>query len=456
MGDDAIVLYSTPEHLNSILYLATFITEHHPSISLVVLSTAAAASITAASSITYRRLPTPALPPNSNYDHIELFYEIPRLNNPNLRQALEEISQKSKIKSIILDFFCNCAFEVCTSFNVPTYFCNTTGASGACLLLYWPTIHENTGGRLSDFVEVPGCPLFHPSDLPQMMLFPQSLSYKHLLDTSINVRKSDGIIVNTFSALELRAVEAITNGLCIPNALTPPVYPLGPLIAGERCKTNGGGGGNHECLRWLDLQPCNSVIFLCFGRRGVFSAQQLKEIAIGLENSGCRFLWSVRNPSEKRNSAADEEPDLGELLPEGFLERIKDRGLVLKNWAPQTEVLSHKSVGGFVTHCGQSSVLEAVTFGVPMIGWPLYAEQRMNRVVMVEEMKVALPLEETVEGFVTAAELEKRVRGLMDSKTGKEIRRRVAEMKYAAAAAVKKDGTSLVALEKLMERVINS
>lgn len=450
--EDAIVLYSTPEHLNSMLFLATFITKHHPSTSVVVLSTATVTAA-AAASVTYRRLPTPALPSNSNYNHIELFYEIPRLNNPNLQQALEEISHKSKIKAIILDFFCNCAFEVCTSFNIPTYFCSTTGASGACLLLYWPTIHENTGDqKLSGFVEVPGCPLFQPLDLPRMLIFPQSLSYKHLLDTSINVRKSDGIIVNTFSALELRAVEAITNGLCIPNAPTPPVYPLGPLIAGENSKTN----GNPECLQWLDLQPCNSVVFLCFGRRGVFSAQQLKEMATGLENSGCRFLWVVRNPPEKRNSAAAEEPDLAELLPEGFLERTEDRGLVLKNWAPQTEVLSHESVGGFVTHCGQCSVLEAVTFGVPMIGWPLYAEQMMNRVVMVEEMKVALPLEETAEGLVTAAELEKRVRELMDSKEGKQIRRRVAEMKYAAAAAVKKDGTALVALEKFMEKVINS
>lgn len=288
-----------------------------------------------------------------------------------------------------------------------------------------------------------------------MLNFPRTLIYKHLLDTSNNVIKSDGIIVNTFSALELRAVEAIKTGLCVPNGPTPPVYPLGPLIAGGNYELHNGGGEKHECLRWLDLQRDKSVIFLCFGRRGVFSVEQLKEIAIGLENSGCRFLWAVRinNPPEKINS----EPDLLDMLPEGFLERIKGRGVVLKNWAPQTEVLSHDSVGGFVTHCGQSSVLEAVVFGVPMIGWPLYAEQRMNRVVMVEEMKVALPLEETAEGLVTAAELEKRVRELMmDSKTGREIKRRVAELKYAAAAAVEKGGTSLVALGKFMEKVINS
>ncbi|KAI3471177.1 hypothetical protein Pfo_027840 [Paulownia fortunei] len=431
--EDTIVLYSTPEHLNSMLVLAVFISKHHPSISVVMLSTAAADSAAAAPSITYRRLPTPALPQKSTSDLVELFFEIPRLNNPNLRQALQEISQKSKIKAFIIDFFCNSAFEVSTSLSIPTYFCNTTGAFGLCVLLHWPTIHDTVPGDLNDFIEIPGCPPIHSLDLPRLCFF-----------------KSAGIIVNTFYALEFTAMEALANGLCIPDAPTPPVYSLGPLIAE---KNVGGGGAKHDCLRWLDLQPSRSVVFLCFGRGGVFSAEQLKEMALGLEKSGKRFLWAVRSPPGKRSSATPEEPDLDALLPEGFLERTKDRGLVLKSWAPQMEVMGHESVGGFVTHCGQSSLLEAVSFGVPMIGWPLYAEQRMNRVFMIEEMKVALPLEESADGFVTAAELEKRVRELMDSKMGKEVRRRVTELKYAAAAAVRKGGSSLVALEKFMDTV---
>lgn len=126
---------------------------------------------------------------------------------------------------------------------------------------------------------------------------------------------------------------------------------------------------------------------------------------------------------------------------------------MIKSWAPQKEVLSHDAVAGFVTHCGRSSILEAVSFGVPMIGWPIYAEQRMNRVFMVEEMKVALPLEEVAGGFVTAGELEKRVRELMESKTGKAIRHRVTELKHAAAAAVGENGSSVVALEKFINSV---
>ncbi|KAG8381228.1 hypothetical protein BUALT_Bualt06G0100400 [Buddleja alternifolia] len=352
--EDTIVLYATPEHLNTISLLAKFISKHHPSIPIIIISTAAAsaaATITAVPSITYHPLPTAALPPNFTTNPVELFFEIPRLNNPNLHQALRQISHKSKIKAFIIDFFCYPAFEVSTSLNIPTYFDFSTGAFGLCAMLYWPTIHEAVSGNikdLNDFIHIPGCPPIHSSDFPEGMFYRGSNTYKHFLKSAINMAKSNGIIVNSFDAIAVRAKEALSNGLCTPNAPTPPIYFLGPLIDSQN------GNAEHECLRWLDLQPSDSVIFLCFGRRGLFSAEQLKEIAIGLENSGHRFLW----------------------------------------------------------------------------------------VFMVEEMKVALPLEEAEGGFVTAVELEEGVRELMDSETGRDVRQRIMEMKIAAEAAVRKDGSS--------------
>lgn len=92
----------------------------------------------------------------------------------------------------------------------------------------------------------------------------------------------------------------------------------------------------------------------------MFSEEQLKEIAVGLEKSGERFLWVVRNPPELQNQT---EPDLESLLPEGFLNSTKNRGMVVKSWAPQVPVLNHKALGGFVTHCGWNSVLESVCAG---------------------------------------------------------------------------------------------
>ncbi|XP_041014133.1 anthocyanidin 5,3-O-glucosyltransferase-like [Juglans microcarpa x Juglans regia] len=164
----------------------------------------------------------------------------------------------------------------------------------------------------------------------------------------------------------------------------------------------------------------------------------MKEIAVGLENSGQRFLWVVRNPPPDK----DKEPKLDELLPKGFLERTKDRGFVMKQWAPQVEVLSHDSVGRFVTHYGWNLVLEVVCGGVQMIGWPLYAKQRMNMVIMVKDLKVALAVNESENGCVSGEELEKWVRELMDSEEGKEVRKRSSAMRDDAAKAMGKGGSS--------------
>ena len=107
---------------------------------------------------------------------------------------------------------------------------------------------------------------------------------------------------------------------------------------------------------------------------------------------------------------------------------------MVKSWAPQVAVLNHDSVGGFITHCGWNSVLESVCAGVPMVAWPLYAEQRFNRVLLVEEMKIALPMVESETGFVNSTEVEKRVKELMESKEGNSVRERTIAMKHAAKA----------------------
>ncbi|XP_051121674.1 chalcone 4'-O-glucosyltransferase-like [Andrographis paniculata] len=436
---DAVVLYSTPTHLNSLSPLAALIADHYPSISVLLLSTAAPPP-SLPPSVAYCRLPTPPLPPDAHSDPSFLM-EIPRLCNPDFRRFLAETSGKFTIKAVVLDFFCNSAFEVSNSFDIPTYFCVTTAAIGLCNLLYWPIIHRNIPldmAEVKDFIHIPGCTALLSKDLPAVLLRRRSNFYKQHLETSMTMRKSAGIIVNTFYALEVRAMEALVNGLCVPDApSSPPIYSMGPLITAA-------AGGEHECLRWLDLQPSKSVVFLCFGREGVFSGEQLRETAAGLENSGHRFLWTVRGRGGERA-----------VLPEGFVERTKGRGIVVEEWAPQRAVLSHDSVGAFVTHCGQSSVLEAVAAGVPMVGWPLYAEQRLSRAGLVEEARLALPMEEEPGGggLVTAAEVERRIREVMESKRGEEIRRRVGEMKVSVAAAVRKGGSSAVALEKFMAAV---
>ena len=47
-------------------------------------------------------------------------------------------------------------------------------------------------------------------------------------------------------------------------------------------------------------------------------------------------------------------------------------------WLPQNDVLAHPNTKLFITHCGNNGQYEAVYHGVPMIGFPLFAEQHHN------------------------------------------------------------------------------
>jgi UDP:flavonoid glycosyltransferase YjiC (YdhE family) len=89
--------------------------------------------------------------------------------------------------------------------------------------------------------------------------------------------------------------------------------------------------------------------------------------------------------------------------------------------------------------------------GVPMICWPLYAEQRLNKVHVVEEMKVGVVMEGYDEELVTADEVEAKVRLVMESEEGKKLRERTATAKEMAADAIKQGGSSYVELGEFLK-----
>jgi len=182
---------------------------------------------------------------------------------------------------------------------------------------------------------------------------------------------------------------------------------------------------------------------------------QVKEMAAALERSGHRFLWVVRSrPAGDMTQLTD--ADLGEVLPNGFLDATKERGLVWPSWAPQADILSHRAVGGFVTHCGWNSCLESLWFGVPMLVWPLYAEQHLNALETVRDLGVAVGLEVDRKNgnFVKGEELERGVRSLMgESEEGKRVRAKVEEMKVASRKTIEEGGSSFNYLKKLAQEL---
>ncbi|KAF7003693.1 hypothetical protein CFC21_018982 [Triticum aestivum] len=402
------------------------------------------AGIEAASpSLSFHCLPRATLPSDVPAGSFEAqLFGLARASNPDLPDFLRSASPAPE--ALVIDFFCSSALDVGVELGIPTYFFHTTCIASVAFCLYQQVIHEQTALSFrdlgSDLLHVPGLPPIPADHLPAFILDRDSLSSKFFLGASERLCNSQGLIVNSCRSLEPRATDAIVSGLCtLPGRRTPPLYCIGPLIKPDEAGTQ----QRHECLAWLDGQPKASVVFLSFGSLGRFSAEQIKQMAAGLETSGQRFLWVVRRPTGDEHQPAG---DLNTLFPEGFLDRTKERALVVMSWAPQQAVLAHGAVGGFVTHCGWNSVLEAVMPGVPMLAWPLYAEQHTNKVFLVEEMRLAVAMEGYAKEMVEGQEVVEKVRWLIESDDGRELRHRTQAAMRQAKEALDDGGESRTAL----------
>nr|GMD06417.1 zeatin O-xylosyltransferase-like [Ipomoea batatas] len=122
------------------------------------------------------------------------------------------------------------------------------------------------------------------------------------------------------------------------------------------------------------------------------SDEEVRELAMGLELSKHRFLWVLRD-ADKGNIFSGKSRRIIEL-PEGFEERVKGVGLVVRDWAPQPEILSHRATGGFMSHCGWNSCMESITLGVPMAAWPMHSDQPMNSFLVAKILKTGLIVRE--------------------------------------------------------------
>ncbi|KAM1358184.1 hypothetical protein ACFX1Q_045174 [Malus domestica] len=213
-------------------------------------------------------------------------------------------------------------------------------------------------------------------------------------------------------------------------SMAPQILPIGPLLASNQLESSAGNIlPDDSCLNWLDQQSPQSVIYVAFGSVAVFDRKQFEELAWGLEHSNRPFLWVVRD---------DNAHTKNEAFPEGFLDSVADRGRIVA-WAPQQRVLSHPSIACFVSHCGWNSTMEGVSYGVPFMCWPYFADQFLNQTYICEVWKVGLGFERDESGIVTRREISSKVEQLLGND---EIGARVLDMKKKVMDSVKEGGGS--------------
>nr|GMD61283.1 UDP-glucose iridoid glucosyltransferase-like [Ipomoea batatas] len=246
---------------------------------------------------------------------------------------------------------------------------------------------------------------------------------------SNDIRSSVACIWNSVDELEHSALSKLQQRYKVP------FFPIGPFHKRASDSSTSLLEEDTSCLEWLDSQAPGSVLYISIGSLVHISEKDLVETAWGLANSEQPFLWVVRPGSV---NGCDQ-------LPEDFERVIGDRGRIVK-WAPQRSVLSHRAVGGFMSHCGWNSTLESICEGVPMICTPVISDQPVNARYITEVWKVGMELEKAERGVV-----ETTIRKLMAGSEGRELRKRVVDLKLKLESCMQKGGSSYQALDELVE-----
>lgn len=211
-------------------------------------------------------------------------------------------------------------------------------------------------------------------------------------------------------------------------------------------------GKRHKSLEWLDKQAQDSVIYVSFGTTTSFSDEEIRELANGLENSKQKFIWVLRDAD--KGDIFDGEVRRVEL-PEGFEERLGEKGLVVREWAPQLEILAHPATGGFMSHCGWNSSMESITMGVPIAAWPMHSDQPRNATLIIEVLKIGISVRDWEHRGdpVTSSSIETVIRKLMASDEGDEMRKRAAKLGDDVRRSVEKGGVTRMEIDSFIAHI---
>eukprot|EP00253_Pinus_taeda_P010749 PITA_10749 len=386
----------------------------------------------------------------------DMLRKIGALTLPNLIERLS--AQGNKISCIVYDSFLDWVPDVAKKFNIPVAFFWTQSCAvysiydnftrgGLGMFLFTKPVLANLldeTGKTVDAIEITGLPLLKVSDLPTFLHPSNTDGSLFLMDQFKPLPEATWVLGNSFSELEWDEINSMKS--------IAPIRTVGPLIPSaflDRQNPGDTDPGAHlwkttNCMDWLSTKAPASVVYVSFGSLTVLSKEQIHEIALGLKTSGYPFLWVIRG-----------EINSEETLPAGFLTQTSGQGLVVP-WCRQLQMLSHSSVGAFMTHCGWNSTLESLSLGVPMLTVPQWSDQTTNSAYIVEKWKAGMRLCKRLEnGLVGKEEVEKCIKIVMESQLGAELRKNALQWKKLSKEAMVKGGSSDKNIQEFVEAVID-
>lgn len=373
-------------------------------------------------------------------------------------KAFEKLTPKPSC--IISDVGFPYTSQIATKFNIPRI--SFYGVSCFCLVWQQNLIVSNVMEKIATDSEY-----FLIPEIPHKVVITKAQTpssndgdWKDFVEKMAAAEMvSYGVVVNSFEELEPEYASDLK------KTRNGKVWCVGPVSL--RNKNNAQRGNSkvassidvENCLKWLDLQKPNSVIYVCLGSICNLTSLQFIELGMALEACERPFIWVIR----ERNQTEE----LNKWIKESTLEeRTKGKGFLIKGWAPQVLILSHFSIGGFLTHCGWNSTLEAICAGVPMITWPLFGDQFFNERFVVEILRVGVMVgvespvnwgdEENVGVLVKKEDVERAIEKLMDDTNheSEERRKRAKELAEMAKRGVEEGGSSHFNVTLLIQDIL--
>lgn len=252
-----------------------------------------------------------------------------------------------------------------------------------------------------------------------------------------SARAGQCVLFSSFYELEAGVMDSI-----VSDPSSPRMYSIGPCIPYTTLEE--APRGQHSYSAWLDTQPAGSVLYVSLGSFLSLPPSQLAELAMGLAASGVKFLWALHDQAHSQVRPLLGGNGNGVLVP----------------WCDQLKVLCHPSVGGFLTHCGMNSALEAVFAGVPMLTLPIGMDQPTNSLLIVDVWKIGYSLKEKMQpdDIITREAIARTVETLMGSSDlpqSNGVRSRALLWRDASRRAIQEGGSSSTDLNSFLRCMIS-